>query len=59
MLKLPNGRGHGHGHGRGDWAIGKEGRLTEDWRKCSCCTRSQVVQRAATHPPRGRSAAHV
>ena len=43
----------------GDWAIGKEARMTGGWRKCSCCTRSQVAHRAETHPPRGRSAARV
>ena len=53
----------------GDWAtagalspplpaIG-EARMTGGWRKCSCCIRSQVAQRAASHPPLGRSAARV
>ena len=58
MLWLPSVDGH-DGHHDGDWPIGIEGQMTGGWRKCSCCTRSQVARRAVTPQPRERSAERV
>ena len=38
--------------------IGKAIPKSVGWRKCFCCARSQVAQRAGSHRPREKSSAH-